>query len=176
MFNPFKKTYETDEMELLSYLGNFILFASLTNDERALFLPHLHKRVYDKKEVVFLRNDPAHALYILTEGEVELTLDQEKGIEVLAQLDKGSIFGDTSILKNKRRLVNAIAISESATMYVLPQVSVHDIFASNLKIKVKMLEAVSDLYHDVNADILKTYQNAEGFFYMANVYHRKKTI
>ena len=174
MFNPFKKTYETDELELLSYLGNFILFSSLTNDERALFLPHLHKRVYTKNEVVFLRNDPAHALYILTEGNVDITIDQEKSTEVIAHLDKGSIFGETSILEHKKRIANAVSVSESATMYVLPQVSIHDIFASNLKVKVKMLQAVADLYHDVNADILKTYQNSEGFFYMANVYAKKK--
>lgn len=172
MFNPFKKTYETDEMEMLSFLSKLILFSELSEDERALFLPHLHKRTYEKKEVVFLRNDPAHALYILTDGEVELTLDQEKSSEMITHLDKGSIFGETSILKDKKRIVNAVTVSETATMYVLPQVSIHDIFNSNLKIKVKMLEAVASLYHDVNGDILKTYQNAEGFFYMANVYNK----
>ena len=170
MFNPFKKTYETDEMAMLSYLGELILFSTLTNDERALFLPHLHKRIYNKNEIVFLRNDPAHALYILTEGEVQLTIDQDKSTEVITHLDKGSIFGETSILTGKKRLVNAVAVSESATMYVLPQVSIHDIFSSNLKVKVKMLEAVANLYHDVNGDILKTYQNSDGFFYMSHVY------
>ncbi len=174
MFNPFKKTYETDEMAMLAYLGEIVLFSSLTNDQRALFLPHLHKRIYTKNEIVFLRNDPAHALYILTDGEVELTLDQENDIEVITRLDKGSIFGETAILENKKRLVNAVAISESATMYVLPQVSIHDIFSSNLKIKVKLLEAVANLYHDVNGDILKTYQNSNGFFYMSHVYHKNK--
>lgn len=172
MFNPFKKTYETDEMEMLSILGDLVLFSSLTNDQRALFLPHLHKRTYEKKEVVFLRNDPSHALYILTDGEVDLTLDQEKSTEIITHLDKGSIFGETSILMNKKRLANAIAVSETATMYVLPQVSIHDIFSSNLKIKVKMLEAVANLYHDVNADILKTYRNSEGFFYLSHVYNK----
>lgn len=172
MFNPFKKTYETDEMEMLSFLSKLILFSELSEHERALFLPHLHKRTYEKKEIVFLRNDPAHALYILTDGEVELTLDQEKSSEMITHLDKGSIFGETSILKDKKRLVNAVTVSEKATMYVLPQISIHDIFNSNLKIKVKMLEAVASLYHDVNGDILKTYQKTEGFFYMANVYNK----
>lgn len=174
MFNPFKKTYETDELEMLSFLGELILFSNLSNDQRALFLPHLHKRTYQKNEIVFLRNDPSHALYILTEGEVELTLDQEDSIEVITHLDKGSIFGETSILNHKKRLVNAMAVSESATMFVLPQVTIHDIFKSNLKIKVKMLEAVANLYHDVNGDILKTYQKSNGFFYMSHVYNKNK--
>ncbi len=174
MFHPFKKTYETDEKEILSYLGEIVLFSSLTNDQRALFLPHLHKRIYKKNEIVFLRNDPAHALYILIQGEVQLTLDQETDIEVITHLDKGSIFGETSILANKKRLVNAVAVSETTTMYVLPQVSIHDIFSSNLKVKVKMLEAVANLYHDLNGAILKTYQKSEGFFYMSQVYHKNK--
>lgn len=173
MFNPFKKTYETDEMELLAYLSELILFSSLTDDQCALFLPHLHKRTYQKDEIVFLRKDPSHALYILTEGEVVLTLDQEKNSEIITHLDKGSIFGETSILTDKKRMVNAISVSESSTMFVLPQVSIHDIFSSNLKVKVKMLEAVANLYHDVNGDILKTYQKSDGFFYMANVYNKK---
>ncbi len=173
MFNPFKKTYEVDELKMLSFLGNLILFSSLTKDERALFLPHLHKRTYAKDEIVFLRNDPAHALYILTDGEVALTLDNEKSVEVITHLDSGSIFGETCILKEKKRLANAVSLSDNSTMYVLPQVSIYDIFASNIKIKVKMLEAAANLYHDVNGDILKTYREAEGFFYMSNVYHHK---
>ncbi len=173
MFNPFKKTYESDEQETLSFLKKLILFSGLTEDEQALFLPHLHKRSYKKNELVFLRNDPANALYILTEGEVALTIDQEKNTEVITHLDKGSIFGETCILINKKRLVNAVSISEKSTMYVLPQVSIHDIFASNIKIKVKMIEAVANLYHDVNGHILKTYQNSQGFFYMSQVYNKK---
>ena len=174
MFNPFKKTYETDEQEMLAYLSELILFSDLTDDERALFLPHLHKRSYKKNEIIFLRNDPAHALYILTEGEIALTLDQEKTTEVISYLDKGSIFGETCILANKKRLANAVSVSEHSTMYVLPQVSIHDIFSSNLRIKVKMLEAVANLYHDVNGDILKAYQKSQGFFYMSQVYNTKK--
>lgn len=172
-FNPFKKTYGLDEMEMLSFLGELILFSDLTTDERALFLPHLHTRTYEKDEVVFLRNDPAHALYIVAKGEVVLTLDQEDDVEEIMRVDKGSIIGETSILKDKRRFVNAIVVSERATLFVLPQVSIYDIFSSNIKIKVKMLEAVSNLYHDLNQDILRTYQNSRGFFYMSNVYNRK---
>lgn len=174
MFNPFKKAYESDEQQMLSFLGKFILFSSLTNDQRALFLPHLHKRTYNKDEVVFLQNDPAHALYFLARGEVTLTLDTTNGAEeTITHLDGGSIFGETCILKDKKRLVNAICVSETATMYVLPQVSIHDIFKSNIKIKVTMLEAVANLYHDVNGEILKTYQSSNGFFYMQQVYNRK---
>ena len=172
-FNPFKKTYGLDEMEMLSFLGELILFSNLTTDERALFLPHLHKRNYEKDEVIFLRNDPAHALYIVVKGEVRLTIDHEDEVEEITRVDKGSVIGETSILKNKRRFVDAIVTSERATLFVLPQVSVHDIFSSHIKIKVKMLEAVSNLYHDLNQDILKTYQKSEGFFYMSNVYNHK---
>lgn len=172
-FNPFKKTYGLDEMEMLSFLGELILFSDLTTDERALFLPHLHRRTYEKDEVVFLRNDPAHALYILAKGEVMMTIDHEDEVEEIMRVDKGSIIGETSILKNKRRFVNAVVVSERASLFVLPQVSIHDIFSSHIKVKVKMLEAVSDLYHDLNQDILKTYQNSRGFFYMSNVYNRK---
>ncbi len=173
MFNPFKKTYESDEREMLDFLGKFILFSSLSNDQRALFLPHLHKRTYHQDEVVFLRNDPAHALYFLARGEVVLTLDNKQEVEVITRLDGGSIFGETCILKDKKRFTNAVCVSETATMYVLPQVSIHDIFSSNIKIKVTMLEAVANLYHDVNGQILKTYQKADGFFYMGDVYNTK---
>ena len=54
MFNPFKKTYETDEQEMLAYLSELILFSDLTDDERALFLPHLHKRSIKRMKSFFL--------------------------------------------------------------------------------------------------------------------------
>ena len=58
----------------------------------ALFLPHLHLRQYKNEEVVFFRNDPSNAFYIVKSGKVSLNIDVNNQFEVLMVLKSGGRF------------------------------------------------------------------------------------
>src|SRR5690606_4865316 len=138
MINPFKKTYTPKEVALFEFMSRVKLFEQLSHEELDLFKPYLYLRKYKEDEVVFFRNDPSHAFYIVKKGQVSLNIDIHNKFEVLTLLGHGKGFGDNVMLKNAKRIYSAVVISEEAEIYVIPQVNIYEIFNSHIEIKAKM--------------------------------------
>ncbi|UII21422.1 Crp/Fnr family transcriptional regulator [Fulvivirga ligni] len=136
----------------------------------SLFLPFMHERKYVQDEVVFFRNDPSHALYIIKKGEVALTIDVNEEFEDLTKVGPGVALGESCLLKNTNRLLNAFVTSEKAEFYVIPQDNIFDIFENNMKIKVRMVEMLAEIYNDYNSNLFKAYKSSLGFFNLSQVY------
>lgn len=170
--NPFKSAYTKEEMDIFSFLSQIPLFENLTAKEKSYFLPYLHERSFKRDEVLFFRNDPSHALYILKSGTVELSIDINSGVERLSLVKRGSTIGENSLLKNTRRDVHAVTASESATLYVVPQDSLFFIFENHIEVRVKMLESLAELYNTYNNALIKSYKASLGFFNLAHVFSK----
>lgn len=170
MINPFKKTFTAEEHNMFVFLANIKLFSQLNYKQMSLFLPHMHVRKYEQNEVVFFRDDPSHALYLLKAGEVSLNLDVNDKFENLTKLKAGVAIGESCLLKESKRLLNAFVVSETAEFYVIPQDNILTIFEGNLKIKAKMLEALAEIYNDYNMNLFKAYKSSLGFFNLKQVY------
>lgn len=164
MINPFKKNYTEKELETFRFLSAIRVFERLSPDELSLFMPYLHVREYVQNEVVFFRNDPSHALYILKSGKVTLNFENGDNYEELAVLHEGRAFGDNALLVDTQRLYTAIVLSEKASMYVLPQVNVLEIFDENVEIKAKMITSLAEEYNWYMEKIFKEYRSSLGFF------------
>ena len=65
MWNPFARKYSSQDKILMNFLRKMLLFSCLTDEELMVFLPNLYTRNYSKDEIVFFRNDPSQALYIV---------------------------------------------------------------------------------------------------------------
>ena len=172
-FNPFKKTFTAREIKLLDYFHQVRVFESLTNSELSLFLPYFHDRVYKKDEVVFFRGDPSRALYIIKSGLISLTVDYQEDMEELTKAGPGSSVGESCLLENTKRLLNAIVHSDSAEMSVLPQLSILEIFENNFSIKAKMFTSLAKIYHEYNDNLFEAYRQSLGFFHLPLVYQNK---
>ena len=57
----------------IKFLKRFEIFANIPNSRLTALLPHIKSRVYDKGENIFTEGDPADFIYLLKEGEVELS-------------------------------------------------------------------------------------------------------
>ncbi|WP_317191747.1 Crp/Fnr family transcriptional regulator [Fulvivirga marina] len=136
----------------------------------SLFLPFMYERKYEQNEVVFFRGDPSHALYLLKKGEVSLNIDVNEDFESLTRVRAGVALGESCLLKDANRQLNAFVSSETAEFYVIPQDNIFDIFESNLKIKVKMLESLAEIYNEYNSNLFKAYKSSRGFFHLSQVY------
>ncbi|MCG8320469.1 MAG: cyclic nucleotide-binding domain-containing protein [Cytophagales bacterium] len=170
MINPFKKSYSKEEINTFRFLSRIKLFSLLSNDELSEFVPYLYPRKYKKDEVVFFRDDPSQALYIVKRGEVTLNIDISDRFEKLVEVKSGQAFGDNTLLNNTKRLYTAVISSDTATLFVIPQVNIQDIFNSNDKIKAKMLNSLAEMYNQYTGNLFKAYKSSFGFFDIAEAY------
>ncbi|NIK72802.1 CRP-like cAMP-binding protein [Thermonema lapsum] len=168
--NPFKKTYSAAERNLFRFLRRSQLFSCLDEAELAELYPYFYHRTFKKNEVIFFREDPAQAVYIVREGRVELNIDIQDTFEVLAYAEEGITLGSEAFLPKKRRLYNAIVASEEAQILVLPQVNILEVFRRETAMKAKLMEALASMYADNTGHIFNAYRNVFGFFDLGKAY------
>ncbi len=174
MRNPFKKTYTPKEVALFEFLSRVKLFELLSHEELDLFRPYLYLRKYKEDEVVFFRNDPSHAFYIVKKGQVSLNIDIQNKFEVLTLLGTGKGFGDNVMIQNTKRIYSAVVISEEAEIYVVPQVNIYEIFNSHIEIRAKMLTSLAEVYNGYTQNLFKAYRSSNNFFNLSQVYAEKQ--
>lgn len=170
MRNPFKRTYTEEELDLFEFLSKVQFFESLRYSEMVRFLPGIHFRKYVKNEVVFFRNDPSQALYILQKGQVTLNIDIKKNFETILEVNKGGAFGENSLLRDTYRIYTAIVRSEEADLMVIPNYAILEIFENNPKIKAKMMTSLAEFYNANNKRLFNSYQNSFGFFNLGQMF------
>ena len=170
MNSPFKKSYTTKELNLFRYLSRIKLFERMSYKEMALFLPFFYLREYKMDEVVFFRNDPSNALYMVKSGKIAIMVDVNENFEQLNLIKSGGAFGENALLNDSVRNFNAIVMTERAELYVLPKVNIHDIFENHRQVKAKMLESLSETYNEFYANLIKGYRSSFGFFNLSQIY------
>ena len=170
MINPFSRTYTAEEKEIFSFLKSLQLFSTLDFSELQAFVPHLHERTYVKDEVIYFRNDPSHALYLLRKGKVSITLDIEDKFENLAEYTGPAVFGQNCLLEGTKRSVNALVTSEKASFYVIPKDNIQNIKESNEDIKTKLMEALATLYETRISTVIKNYRTSYGLFNLGDIF------
>ncbi|MCC5919313.1 MAG: cyclic nucleotide-binding domain-containing protein [Cyclobacteriaceae bacterium] len=168
--NPFKRSYSASQLSVIRFLKRIRLFEQLSDDELALFIPYMYLRNYSENEVVFFRKDPSHALYIVKNGRVNLSIDIDDKMESLKTLSPYDSFGDNSLLDNTYRMYNAVVSSETADIYVIPQVNIFDIMSGSAIIKAKIMTSLSQRYNDLATNLFSAYRNSFGFFDLSQAY------
>ncbi|MDN3205443.1 Crp/Fnr family transcriptional regulator [Algoriphagus sediminis] len=170
MNNPFSKTFSSSDLETFKFLGSIKLFERLRNKEMARFLPALHSRKYKMDEVVFFSKDPSQALYVVKRGKIELTIDIKDSFETILEVGPGQAFGENSLLENAKRTYTAIVKSEDADLLVIPYFSFQEIFASNPKVKAKMMTSLAEYYNENNQRLFRSYRSSFGFFRLREMF------
>lgn len=170
MYNPFKKTYSQSDLEQFEFLSKIKFFERLRYSELSGFLPAIHRRKYEKNEVVFFRNDPSQALYLLEKGEVSLNIDIRSNFESILMIRAGEAFGENSMLEGSKRIYTAIVHSEEALLWVIPNYAILEIFRNNPKIQAKMMTSLAEFYNQNNIRLFSSYKNSYGFFNLGQMF------
>jgi len=89
------------------------LFAELTAANIADIMQLLRARRVGPGEVITRRGEPAHAMYFISSGEIEIRLRHKR-----IQLGSGHFFGEVAALRNARRSATATALTR-ANLFVL---------------------------------------------------------
>lgn len=171
--NPFAKTYSKQEKAIFRFLRKNDLFATLLDEELAYFTPHIYARTYAKNEIIFFRNDPSQALYLIKSGEVALNLDIENKFELLINLKKTHNFGENSLIENTRRSYNSISMTSDTELYVIPQINIFEIFEENMYIKAKIMASLSAQFEKYSQNLFANYRSSLGFMDLGEAYYKE---
>lgn len=178
-YNPFARHYSPSERRMFSFLRQNILLRTLTDEELVVLIPHIYERVYQKNEVIFFRNDPSQAFYIIRTGRVMLTLDTGDRFEKLITLSRYNYFGENALMNETSRAYNAISVSEKTEIYAIPQVHLTEIFEDEPQIRAKITEALATVYERQLGNIFRAYSESFGFFDLGRVcfgtFHKTST-
>ena len=82
------------------------LFSELNATQVADVMKILRAQKVDKGTIVTRRGEPAHSMYLIVDGEIEIRLRHKN-----ARLGAGDFFGEVAALRQSRRSATAVALS-----------------------------------------------------------------
>ena len=152
----------------MRYLGATPMFRAL--DKRELYLLSQKKQVrtFDQEEVIFFRNDPALALYMVKSGSVSLLLDKGDEFEPFRLIKERETFGETCLIPDSRRMVNAISQSAKTELFIFPLEAMLDFFDEAKNAREKIITALARHQYETMYSIFKQYRDSQGFFDLAH--------
>lgn len=92
-----------------SMVARVPIFSHLTAGDIAHVMQLLRARQVEKGEIIARRGDVAHAMYFVTEGEVEIELRPSHSVK----LGAGQFFGERALLRKTSRSATVIACTRS---------------------------------------------------------------
>ena len=98
------KTFTPEELA-----ARFPLFAGLTPEQREVLVLHFQPHTAEPGERVIRAGDPADALYLISKGEVEISIDGTR----LKTQGPGDFFGEVGLLSGGRRSADVTALDYS---------------------------------------------------------------
>jgi voltage-gated potassium channel len=122
------------------------LFRSLTASEIADVMTMLRAQKVDDGTVIVRRGEPAHAMYLIADGEVEVKLRHKH-----LRLGAGQFFGEISALRRTRRSATVIA-SMPTRLLVLDALDLHGLMDRQPELVARIEEAAREkLGHALDA-------------------------
>lgn len=102
-----------DQTSAVNQLRTMPLFAGVSDEvlraiARRMLLQHVPAR-----QIIFRQGSAGEALYLVENGDIELTSSLESPDDVLARVGVGGFFGEMSLLTGRPSAVNARAVNET---------------------------------------------------------------
>jgi CRP-like cAMP-binding protein len=139
--NLFKPSAQKLNHDLV--LSSFPAFATLGRKELSLIFNIIHNRQYIAGEYIFNQGDPGIGLYILIDGEVEITYADDKGNCLrIASFLKGDFFGELALVDGEKRNASAIAKSE-VKLAVIFKPDLDEFIEKFPKIGIRIMQGIS---------------------------------
>ena len=126
------------------------LFAELDASEIADIMGLLRAQVVQAGETIVRAGDPAHSMYFVAAGEVEVALKKER-----LRLGVGQFFGEVAVLRRARRSATAVATTRT-NLLVLAAQDLHAL----MKRDPRIAQRIEDVVEKRTGEKMKV---AEGF-------------
>jgi voltage-gated potassium channel len=128
-----------------SLVARIPLFGTLTATEIAEVMSMLRARKVDSGTVIARRGEPAHAMYLIADGEVEVKLPHKH-----VRLGTGQFFGEIAALRRTRRSATVTALMPTRLL-VLDTLDLHGLMDRQPELAARIEEtARAKLGHGLN--------------------------
>jgi CRP-like cAMP-binding protein len=107
---------EIEPRDIMDILEHVPLFSHLGELDISRWAGLFQVEHYKNGHVIFNFDDPAHAMYILFEGNVRLCLYDDPETGFFAKLGKGDLFGEEALLFDDPRYYSAEAVGETTLL------------------------------------------------------------
>jgi CRP-like cAMP-binding protein len=119
------------------------LLAGLSDTDREALARAVARRRYRRGDIIFQKDEPGHALFIVERGSVRIYVPSAQGNDlILAVLAAGDFFGDISLLDGRPRSASAAATSDTVLL-ALERSDFIALITSRPAAAMAVLEAVS---------------------------------
>lgn len=109
-------------MVTMDFLHSVPIFAKLNQQQLQSLPEKLHRRRYQRGEVIFHEDDPADRMHIIVDGRVKISIASEDGREQdIALFQSGDCFGEMALLDGSNRSATATAMDLCETMVLFRQ-------------------------------------------------------
>ena len=116
-FYLLKKKRE-ESSDILKQLSNVELLRSLPPEDMESILDFVNPIEFQANEIIFHRDDSADALYLITDGQVDITADSESKDHLIASLGPGNSFGEMALLTGEMRSATAISVTQTKLLKI----------------------------------------------------------
>jgi len=141
-------------------LKKVVLFKYLSPAELESLESKLEKRKVAKDTAIFQEGTVGNEMYLITSGEVEISIKRNDSKLVLAELGESSFFGEMALITDKPRTATATALIDSE-MYALSKEEFQRLLMKEPQLSARMLLAISEILCD---RIQSTNENLETYF------------
>jgi CRP/FNR family transcriptional regulator/CRP/FNR family cyclic AMP-dependent transcriptional regulator len=127
---------------LIEYLKNIPVFKHLKEVQLKDIATRCKRASYKKGDVIFHKTDPSTDLYIVISGSLKAVLEGIQGNEIVLSLfEKGSFFGELSLLDGKGRSATIIS-DDNSELAILRRDVFLDLLRNDSKIAIEMLRTL----------------------------------
>ena len=99
---------------LREFLRKVPLFDCLDEAELESLAALTVARTYDKGQMIILADDVGESFFMISQGEVKISIVHEDGREVIfSMLGPGQVFGELALLDGRPRSANVVALRDS---------------------------------------------------------------
>jgi CRP-like cAMP-binding protein/small-conductance mechanosensitive channel len=101
-----------DSVDILRFVDRLSMFSVLTPDERSILAKNALPRSLPEGATVCSKGEPGGALFVLVEGILEVTVENQDGVRVhLARIEPGDCVGEMALLTGEPRSADVSARS-----------------------------------------------------------------
>ncbi len=148
--------------QIARLIQNLPFFQGLDEDVLAKLAHEARVLRVQKREVIFRKGDPCCGSYIIAYGRVRQSLFTGQGVEKpLRVVEAGGGFGDATLLRDLAHNTTAIALEDSALVYV-PKATVLALLHADPQLTLRLLCSLAGRLHQAASDIDEFFMHPPG--------------